>query len=241
MHGATHGKALVDERTHDMDFDANMAKEALAALASMTQKDAFAPPPQGAPPAQGAPMDPAMAGGAPPMDPAMAGGAPMDPAMAQGAPMDPAMAGGAPADPAMAQGGTPITVTLEDLVMLFQQVATEMGGAGGGGEGAPNEPSPDVTKALDKISQRLDAIEEAIGGGGPGAGPAAPGDVGAAPEIPPEVAAMMPEMGAGAPPFSPTEPLPEMPNPMIASASDVLGQVKSAKKIGDIIAGLRSK
>jgi hypothetical protein len=129
-----------------------MTEEAQMAAA----QQGAAPPPAGAPvdpatgmpmdPAMmgGAPMDPAMMGGAPPMDPAMAGGMPMDPAMMGGAPpmdpammdpammdpamMDPAMMGGAPPmeDPAAA-GGTPVTLTLEDL----QQVVKEMTGEGG--------------------------------------------------------------------------------------------------------------
>lgn len=168
----------------------------------------------------------------------MGGGMPMDPSMMGGGmPMDPSMmgaGGAAPMPPGAAPPteGTPITVTLEDLVALFEQVAGETGG--GGGE-APNEPSPDISKALDKITQRLDAIEKQVGGGG--AGPGGPGDVGVLPGL--SEMAGMPEMGAGAAPFAPPEPMPPMPEPMVASASEVMSNVKSAKKIGNIIANLR--
>lgn len=240
------------------EFNEDAVKKAHDALLAMT-KGAFAPPPPpaapaapmppaapaapagaagGPPPAAQMPMDPAMMGGGMPMDPAMAGGMPMDPAMMGGMPMDPAMMGGAPpggAPPEGGEGGTPLTVTLEDLMALFEQVAATTGG----GEGAPNESSPNVSKALDKISQRLDAIEGQLGGGEGGA----PEDAGIE-ELLNSVGGAgggMAEMGGGAPPFSPSEPLPPMPEAMIASAGEVLGQVKSAKKIGDILAGLRKK
>ena len=199
------------------------------------------------------PMDPAMMGGAPPMDPAMMGGAPpMDPAMG-GMPMDPSMGGMPPMDPAAGgmppEGGPPpgeaITVGVEDLLTLFTQIAQEMG-AGGGGEGAPNEPAPDVTKALDDITQRLESIEAKLGGGEP---PAPEGAAGAAlPTDPAEMDAVLAEiqgmdpaaMGAGAMPGMDATAAP-MPSgmPVMASSEEMIEKISEARTIGDLVAKLR--
>lgn len=203
------------------------------------------------PPAGGGapPMDPAMMGGAPPMDPAMMGGAPpMDPAM-----MDPAMMGGAPPE-----GGAPpgeaITVGLEDLLTLFSQIAAEQGGGGG----APNEASPDMSKALDDITKRLESIESKLGGGEP---PTPEGAAGA--ELPPEggeglpsdpegmeamlaelqgmdPSMMMGAMGAGATPGMDATAAP-MPQgmPIAASSEETMKKASNARTIGDLVASLR--
>ncbi len=166
------------------------AKKALRkeAFNPMTEEAQMAAAQQGAapPPAGGGapPMDPAMmaaGGGAPPMDPAMMGGGapPMDPAMMG---MDPAMMGGDPAamgmdpaamgmdpammggDPAMmedpAAGGTPITLTLEDL----QQVVKEMTGEGGEAEGeSKRATNKQIMEELSLVKEQLSAIAAAQG------------------------------------------------------------------------------
>lgn len=138
----------------------NLLKNARAgiqklAFNAMTEEAQMAAAQQGAaPPPAG--MDPAMMGGAPPMDPAMMG---MDPAMMG---MDPAMMGGDPAamgmeDPAAA--GTPITLTLEDL----QQVVQELTGGGGEEEGSKRATNKQIMEELSLVKEQLSAIAAAQG------------------------------------------------------------------------------
>ena len=221
-------------------FNPQLVVKAHEQLIAAMNKEGFAPADKIA---QAPPMDPAMAGGggAPPMDPAMAGGAPpmgappMDPAMAGGAPPMPPPAGGAP--PMPGGGGEapppegampPVQVGLEDLMMLFTQIAQESGGGAAAG-------GADMAGALGDITDRLGAIEAALGVGAAGA-PPIEGEAGAMPPEPP-----MPSMGEAMNPMmeATAAPMPGMP----VAATDGLGQVKagSAEKIGDLVARLRRR
>jgi len=182
----------------------NLYKEAFnpmtpEAQAAAAQQGAAPPPAGAAPPMDPAMMgmDPAMAGAAPPMDPAMMGGAPpmdpammgMDPAMMGGAPpMDPAMMGMPPEDPAAA--GTPVTLNLEDLKAVLQ----EIGGAEEPSKRATNQQIMDELSGLKEIVAALAAaqgIQLPAGEVGAGAG-TEPSTEAAKPE---DIAAVAAEMG----------------------------------------------
>jgi len=162
-------------------IDHSLLKKARAANAPGIEKEAFNPmTPEAMAAAQGGapPMDPAMAGaaGAPPMDPAMAGTAgapPMDPAMMGAAPpMDPAMAGMDPAmmgmDPSMAPpmedpaaGGTPVTLTLEDLQQVFKEFQS---GEEPEAEGDPKRATnKQIMSELTTVKDQLAALAAGMG------------------------------------------------------------------------------
>lgn len=215
-------------------FNPQLVVKAHAQLIAAMAKEGFAPADKIA---QAPPMDPSM-GGAPPMDPSMAGGAPpMDPSMAGGAPPmpPPAMGGGAPpmpgggAPPMPPEGAMPpVQVGFEDLMALFTQIAQEAGGGAAAG-------GADTAGVLSEITERLSAIEAALGVGAAGA-PPVPGEMGAMPPATP-----MPSMGEAMSPMmeATAAPMPGMP---VSAYSDA-GQIKSGKaeKIGDLVARLRRK
>jgi len=110
--------------------------------------------------------DPSMMGGMPPpMDPMMMGGGapppmPMDPSMMGGAPlpmpMDPTMMGGSL--PMPEPTGETVTVSLDDLRRLFEEVSS-------GGDGEKKEtksedsaPSQDLSAKVDTIARKLDDL-----------------------------------------------------------------------------------
>jgi len=193
-----------------------MTPEAQAAAA----QQGAAPPPAGAAP----PMDPAMMGAAPPMDPAMMGAAPpMDPAMMGAAPpMDPAMMGGAPPmDPAMmgmdpaamgmpedpAAAGTPVTLNLEDLKAVLQEISGEGGAEEETSKRATNRQIMDELAGLKEVVSALAAaqgIQLPAGDVGAGAG-TEPSTEAANPE---DIAAVAAEMG-GAEGGMPMDPMSE--------------------------------
>jgi hypothetical protein len=148
---------------------ATLSKEAFAPLtpeaSGAAQQPAGMP---GMPPGM-PPMDPAMAGGvppgAPPMDPAMMGGAPpMDPAMMGGAPpppMDPAMMGGAPPmDPAAGGAMPPLTVSGEELMTLFQEIAKQ---SPGGDSSSGRVTNREIKEQLDSLSEQIGMLAGALG------------------------------------------------------------------------------
>jgi hypothetical protein len=134
------------------------------------------------------------------MDPAMMGGAP---------PMDPAMAGGMPPPPPMDQGGAmpPLTVSAEDLMALFQEVARQTQPAEEAG--APGaSPSGRVTNRelrdrMDGLEGKLDALANALGV----QMPAAEVGAGAAPGMP---AGEPADLAALVPPPAPPPEVPKM-------------------------------
>ena len=83
-------------------------------------------------------------------------------------PPDPAM-GGMPPDPAMGGappgGGQMLAVSLEDLMMMFDQIVQERGGAGGGEPGmeGPNE-GEEPTTTNKQIGARIDDVGAHLGG-----------------------------------------------------------------------------
>ena len=181
--------------------NARIDEEIFAEKRGFTPMGPQGSPPQAMPQGGMPPMGQPPMGGAPPMDPSMMGGAP---------PMDPSMMGGAP------PGGTPVQLTMEDLVQLFAMVS--QGGMPGGDMGAggpppmpaemaPNEPEkPKGGKGkaqegkLEAIEAKLDALLTLLGGGAPG-GAAAPPDLGlgGAPD----------SMGTGAGGEIPPPPIPD--------------------------------
>jgi hypothetical protein len=125
------------------------------------------------------------------------------------------MGGGAP-------GGQPIVVGLEDLMMLFSQIAEQQGGGGGAPEGepgmeGPNEGAESATtnkqlgQRMDAIDEKLDMLLQALTGGVgmPGGEAGMPGGEAGMPpaggeEIPPDLMAAMggqmpPDVGGGMP------------------------------------------
>ncbi len=147
----------------------------LAEVLKGFDKLAFVPMPGGqAEPVAGAsPMTAGMAD--PMMDPSGGGGMPMDPA-AGGMPMDPA-AGGMPMGPegmppelaGLMGGGEPmpaegqVTLTGPELIELIRVL---QGGKSEGGEGLGSE-KPKRKSGNAEVSEKLDAILAAIGGGAP--------------------------------------------------------------------------
>ena len=125
------------------------------------------------------PQDPAQGGGdpaagQPPMDPAMAGGDPaaagMDPNAAP--PQDPAQGGGDQIDPAMLQAlmsqqssggagtGQPIapgqiSLSVDDLIRLFQGMSQGAAGSKPKKEGAGKEGQADIGQKIDNLTSML--------------------------------------------------------------------------------------
>ncbi|KKN57870.1 hypothetical protein LCGC14_0558030 [marine sediment metagenome] len=172
------------------------ARDAAAMLAG-TAKEGFVPAdaqgvkvgqgpmggmPPGMPPGGGMPPG-AMPPGAPPGMPP--GG--MPPEMMGGAP--PGMPPGAPPPGAEGMGGQPVMVDLNDLIQLFQNIASETGGGGGLPPGEPTETNIELGKRLDSIETSIAEIgsmlQQIVGGAPPGP-PAPPGEAGAA-AVPPEL------------------------------------------------------
>lgn len=175
-----------------------------------------APMPPQAPMPPGAPMPPA--GPTPAAGPMPPGGAPMDPSMMGGAPpMDPSMGGMPPG------GGQMVAVSLEDLMMLFQQISEQQGAMraeedalAGPNEGdEPPTTNKQIGARIDALDEKVDMLLSAITGG------MAPGAEGGAPmggeEIPPE---LMAAMGGAMPPDVAAEGAPAaMGAPMPAEAA----------------------
>lgn len=142
-------------------------------------------------------------------------------------PPDPAM-GGMPPDPAMGGappgGGQMLAVSLEDLMMMFDQIVQERGGAGGGEPGmeGPNEGEEPTTTnkqigaRIDALDEKLDMLLQALGGGMPPGGemgmpPGAEGGMPPGGDIPPE---LMAAMGGAMPPDAGGMPPAEMGGPL---------------------------
>lgn len=222
-------------------------------------------------------MDPAAMGGAPPGGAPMppGGGAPMPPAP-PGAPMPPAPPAppGAPMPPeaGMAPGGAPggapagpegnlVTVNMEDLVALFEQIAGQEGT--GEGDNEPTTTNVRIGERLERLEGKLDdmvsLLSQVMGIGGPGGEPPA-AEGGAMPpegDVPPD---LMAALGGGAPPGMAPEGVPmdpamaggmptpqAMPGPgMQVQASDDTGDEdapaqSSAMSIATLATQLRKK
>lgn len=227
------------------------------------------PQPPQPPMAPGAPMPPA--GPTPAAGPMPPGGMPPDPSMMGGMPPggmppDPSMMGGAPPG-----GGQMIAVGLEDLMMLFSQIAEQQGAQAAEADAmeGPNEGSEPATtnkqlgQRIDSLDEKLDMLLQAIGmpAGGPGGEMGGMGGAGGE-EIPPELAAAMgavppPDVAGGMPPEAMGAPMPpEMaaaaPTPMVGGpppgggmpvmASDNGGMKKTAAvSVSKLAARLRRR
>jgi len=185
-------------------------------------------PPGPPPPGGGAPpgMDPAMMGGAPGMPPPPGGmlppGGPMPPGM------DPMAGGMPPGGPGGAPPveGQPITMSMEDLVALFEQIQGQEGT--GEGDNEPTTTNVKLGEKMERIEGKMDEIASMLGQlmgvGGEGGSP--PGEAGAMPPgmeggmPPPE---LMAALGGGgmspgmAPEGVPMDPAMAggMPSPMV--------------------------
>lgn len=172
--------------------------------------------------------------------------------------------------PPEGEGGTPVTINMEDLVALFEQISGQEGS--GEGDNEPTTTNVAVGKKVDDLVQKVDDMASmlaqimGIGGGGPGGPP--PGEGGAMPpggegEVPPELLSQL--EGGGAPPMGPEgapmdpamaggmpQPMampggpPGMPpgGGMMQQAGDEADEgitKRSAMKIGELAAKLRKK
>lgn len=100
--------------------------------------------------------------------------------------MDPAMMGGGmpPADPSMGGGGTPVTLNLEDLQQIVQELAKGGGAEGGEGEGESKRvTNRQVMDEITMLKEQLSALAAGMGIQLPAGDVGAGGDTSVSPDM----------------------------------------------------------